>query len=88
MFYSPQKIINQNIQNNNKTLIDDFLNEKNGIFNLCGFNRKLLYKNIKSKKPISKKENRKNINKMNKFNLFSQVKKENDLMNKKIQKDY
>ena len=90
LFYSSQKNINQK-NNNNKTLIDDFLNSKNGIFNLSNFNRKLLSKNIKAVKSIynKKKENSKNIiNKIKKHNLFSQIKKENDLMKKEIKKDY
>ena len=88
MFYSPQKIMNKNI-NNNKTLIDDFLNSKYGIFNLSDFNRKLFSKNIGNVKPINKKGNKKCIiNKLKNQNLFSELKKENDLMKKDIKKDY
>ena len=82
-FYSPNK-------DNKKTLIDDFLNCKNGIFNLSDFNRKLLCKNVKMKKPVYKKENIRNIilKKIKNKKFFSQIKKDNDLMKQKIKNDY
>ena len=83
-FYSPKR------DNNNKTLIDDFLSCKNGIFNLSDFNRKLLCKNLKILKPAYKKNNTRNLflNKIRNKNFFSQIKKDNDLMKQKIKKEY
>ena len=78
---------------NSKTSIDNILSHNNGIFSLNGFNRKLLNKNKKFMKGLSniyiKKDNKKEtLNKLKNHNLFSEIKKDNDAMKKKIKEEY
>ena len=89
IFNSPQKKLDTNIVYD-KPSIDKYLNSKNGIFRVSDFNYKLLCKNVKTPKPVDKKkENRKEIiNKIKNHSLFSEIKKENDLMKKIIRKKY
>ena len=78
---------------NSKTSINNILSNNKGVFNLNDFNRKLLNKNMKFKNGktniyVKKDHKRETLNKLKNHNLFSEIKKENDEMKKKIQEEY
>jgi len=78
---------------NSKTSINNILTHNNGVFSLNEFNRKLLNKNKKFMKEktniyIKKDHKRETLNKLKSHNLFSEIKKDNDDMKKKIKEEY
>ena len=78
---------------NSNTSIVNILPNNNGVFSLNDFNRKLLNKNRKFMKGKSniyakKDHKRETLNKLKNHNLFSEIKKENDEMKKKIKEEY
>jgi hypothetical protein len=78
---------------NGKTSLDNILAYNKGVFCLNDFNRKLLNKNKKFMKGksniyLTNDSKRETLNKLKNHNLFSEIKKENDEMKKKIKEEY
>ena len=92
--YSPPITRNvDSLRANSKTSIDNIITHNHECFSLNDFNRKLLNKNMKFMKEkkntfIKKDTKRETLNKLKNHNLFSEIKKENDAMKKKIKEEY